>query len=104
MSPAVTTVGSNKTAKEDDDMKSKITAAIFLGTALLASVASAAPKPGQDIQAPRLDNEDIQAPRLSDEDVQAPRGGNQDVQAPRGGNQDIQAPRGSNEDIQAPRG
>lgn len=83
-------------------MKSKITAAIFLGTTLLASVASAAPKPGQDIQAPR--GIDIRAPRLEEAEIQAPRLGNEDVQAPRGGNQDVQAPRGGNEDIQAPRG
>ena len=73
-------------------MKGTITAAIVLGTALLAGVASASPKPGQDIQAPR------------GIEVEAPRGGNQDIQSPRGGNQDIQSPRGGNQDIQSPRG
>ena len=46
---------------------------------------------GQDIQAPR-GQQDVQAPRAlasTGQDVQAPRG--QDVQAPRG--QDVQAPR-----------
>jgi hypothetical protein len=50
------------------------TLAIFLGTALLASVASAAVPASEDIQAPRSSSQDIQAPRTESEDVQAPRG------------------------------
>ncbi|MGH7304001.1 MAG: hypothetical protein ACRELZ_11960 [Candidatus Rokuibacteriota bacterium] len=69
-------------------MKRTTTLAIVLGTTLLAGVARAAPKPSEDIQAPR--SGEIQAPRDRNEDIQAPRGQqtrydrNEDVQAPRG--------------------
>jgi hypothetical protein len=106
--------GSNDTTKEDEDMKRSSALAIFLGTALVASTASAAVTPWDDIQAPRTSSEDIQAPRSSSEDTQAPRTGREDIQvprtrsedtqAPRTGSQDIQAPGTSSEDIQAPRG
>jgi hypothetical protein len=55
-------------------MKRNVGLAIFLGTALLASAASAAPWPSEDIQAPRSNGQDIQAPRSSGQDIQAPRG------------------------------
>jgi hypothetical protein len=64
--------------------------AIFLGTTLLAGVASASVMPSEDTQAPRSSNEDIQAPRSTVDDVQAPRDG----QAAHDRNEDIQAPRG----------
>lgn len=69
-------------------MKRTTTLAIFLGTSLLAGVASAAPKPSEDIQAPR--NVEIQAPRDRNEDIQAPRG----QQTPHDRTEEVQAPRG----------
>jgi hypothetical protein len=53
-------------------MKRTTALAIFLGTALLTAVASASPKPSEDIQAPRTS--ELQSPRQSNEDIQAPRG------------------------------
>jgi hypothetical protein len=79
-----------ETKKEDEDMKRGSVLAIFLGTALLAGVASASPKPSEDIPAPRIGDEDIQAPRSGNEDIQSPRG----QQTPHDRNEDIQAPRG----------
>jgi hypothetical protein len=73
-------------------MKRSSALAIFLGTALIAGVASAAAPPFEDIQAPR--SLELQSPRQANEDIQAPRERNEDIQAPRGGNEDIQAPRG----------
>ena len=55
-------------------MKRTSALAIFLGTALLASVASASVAPSENIQAPRTSNEDVQAPRSGSQDIQAPRG------------------------------
>jgi hypothetical protein len=82
--------GTRETEKENEDMKRGSVLAIFLGTALLAGVASASPKPSEDIQAPRIGDEDIQAPRSGNEDIQSPRG----QQTPYDRNEDIQAPRG----------
>jgi hypothetical protein len=65
-------------------MKRTSALAIFLGTALLATAASAAVAPAENIQAPRSSGQDIQAPRTSNEDVQAPRSNSEDIQAPRG--------------------
>jgi hypothetical protein len=103
-SSALTRCGSHKTTKEDEDMKRNAALAIFLGTALLTSVASASTALSEDIQAPRSSGEDIQAPRSDSEDIQAPRLGDEDIQAPRSDREDIQAPRTSSKDIQAPRG
>jgi len=69
-------------------MKRTTALAIFLGTALLAGIASASPKPSEDIQAPR--RAEVQAPRDRSEDIQAPRGS----QAPHDRNEEVQAPRG----------
>jgi hypothetical protein len=81
--------------EEDEDMRHTGTLAIFLGTALLASVASAAVPSSEDIQAPRSSSQDIQAPRTESQDVQAPRSSSEDIQAPRTeSGEDIQAPRG----------
>jgi hypothetical protein len=83
-------IAERETTKEDEDMKPSSVLAIFLGTALIAGVASASPKPSEDIQAPRSGNEDIQSPRSGNEDIQSPRG----QQTPHDRNEDIQAPRG----------
>jgi hypothetical protein len=67
--------------EEDEAMKrTTIAVAMVLASALLGGVASASPKPGQDIQAPRTGNEDIQSPRGQ----QAIHDRNEEVQAPRG--------------------
>ena len=68
-------------------MKRTSALAIFLGTTLLAGVASAAP-PFEDIQAPR--SIEVQAPRDRSEDIQAPRG----QQTPHDRSEEVQAPRG----------
>src|SRR4029453_11205356 len=81
-------------------MKGGSVLAIFLGTALLAGVASASPKPSEDIQAPRIGDEVIQAPRIGDEDIQAPRSGNEDIESPRG----QQPPPAPKEATRPPRG
>jgi len=73
-SSALSHCDSNKSTKEDEDMKRTSALAIFLGTALLASVASASVAPSENIQAPRTSNEDVQAPRSGSQDIQAPRG------------------------------
>jgi hypothetical protein len=70
--------------QEDKDMMRNIGLAIFLGTVLVAGVASAAPWPSEEIQAPRSSGEDIQAPGSGSEDIQAPRSISRDIQAPRG--------------------
>jgi hypothetical protein len=43
--------------------RTTVALAIVLASMLLTGLASAAPKPGQDIQAPRTGSEDIQSPR-----------------------------------------
>jgi phage repressor protein C with HTH and peptisase S24 domain len=85
-------------------MNRKNAFAIALAATLLTATGAQAQSypPRDETQAPR--GQDVQAPRQDNEDVQAPRGTNQDVQAPRGDNEDVQAPRGDNEDVQAPRG
>jgi hypothetical protein len=85
-------------------MNRKNVFAIALAATLLTAAGAQAQSypPRDDTQAPR--GQEMQAPRQDNEDVQAPRGDNTDVQAPRGDNTDVQAPRGDNTDVQAPRG
>jgi hypothetical protein len=83
-----------KGRRKRDVMNRKNAFAIALAATLLTAAGAQAQSypPRDDTQAPR--GQDVQAPRQDNENVQAPRGTNQDIQAPRGNNEDVQAPRG----------